>query len=42
MPGFRETITVEYMSRYSTDPDFPCSNYSHLSSQLFTSYLAIA
>ena len=30
------------MAKYSSDPDFPTSSYSHLSSQLFTSYLAIS
>ena len=29
------------MVLYSSLPDFPSSGYSHLSSQLFTSYLAI-
>lgn len=42
LKDFRETITIKYVERYTNDPYFSTSNYAHLSSQLFTSYLAIS
>ena len=42
MLGFREKVTEVYVKLYNTDPSFPPSDYSHLSSQLLTSYMAIS
>jgi hypothetical protein len=39
---FREILTIQYIDFYINVPQFATSNYSHLSSQLFTSYLAIS
>lgn len=41
MVGFREAVTEIYISLYNRDPSFPPSAYTHLSSQLLTSYIAI-
>lgn len=41
MVGFRETVTEIYINIYNNNPSFPPSAYSHLSSQLLTSYMAI-
>jgi hypothetical protein len=40
--GFRKFITIAYIEKYNSDYHFATSNYTHLSSQLFTSYMAIS
>lgn len=42
LEGFRETITELYVNLYNNNPSFTPSDYTHLSSQLLTSYITVS